>query len=101
VAIAAGRKRRGVEALFARDAENLGLTDEAQLFYAGEKMLTIFTHDTDFLQIAARWLDEGKTHQGVIYCHQKCYLIGERVRRLRVLTSVLSSEDMVGHIEFL
>ena len=54
VAIAEGLKRRGVDAFSARDAGNLGLTDEEQLIYANKEKLTIFTHDTDFLQIAAR-----------------------------------------------
>jgi predicted nuclease of predicted toxin-antitoxin system len=95
VGIAEGLKRRGVEACSARDAGNLGLTDEEQLIYACKEKLSIFTHDTDFLQIAAGWLDKGRTHQGIIYCHQKRYSIGECVRKLRVLTSLLSSEDMV------
>ena len=49
VVIAEGLKRRGVDALSARDARNLGLTDEEQLIYASEERATIFTHDTDFL----------------------------------------------------
>ncbi|MBW2154821.1 MAG: DUF5615 family PIN-like protein [Deltaproteobacteria bacterium] len=101
VAIAEGLKRRGVDAFSARDAGNLGLTDEEQLVYADKEKVTIFTHDTDFLQIAVRWVDEGKTHQGIIYCHQKRYSVGECIRKLRMLTAVLSSEDMVDHIEFL
>ena len=80
VAIAEGRKRRGVNAFSARDAENLGLTDEEQLIYAGEERAVILTHDTDFLQIAAKWLDEGRAHQGIICCHQKRYSIGECVQ---------------------
>ena len=80
VPIAEGLKRRGVNAFSARDAENSGLTDEEQLIYAGEERATIFTHGTDFLQIAAKWLDEGRDHQGIIYCHQKRYTIGECVQ---------------------
>ena len=101
VAIAEGLKRRGVDAFSARDVGNLGLTDEEQLIYASEEKVTIFTHDTDFLQIAARWMDQGRTHQGIIYCHQKSYSIGECVRKLRMLSAVLSSKDMINHIEFL
>ena len=101
VAIAAGLKRRGADAFSARDAGNLGLTDEEQLIYADKEKVAIFTHDTDFLQIAARWMDEGRTHQGIIYCHQQSYSIGEYVRKLRMLTAVLSHDDMVDHIEFL
>lgn len=101
VAIAEGLKRRGVDALSARDASNLGLTDEEQLIYADKEKATIFTHDTDFLQIAGRWMEKGRTHYGIIHCHQKNYPIGKCVRKLRMLTAVLTSEDMVNHIEFL
>jgi len=90
-----------VNAFSARDKANLGLTDEQQLIYASKEKAAIFTHDTDFLRIAAKWMGEGRTHHGIIYCHQKSYPIGECVRRLRVLASVLTSEDMMNHIEFL
>jgi len=52
------------------------LSDEEQLIYAAKEKVTIFTHDTDFLQIAARWTVDGRTHLGIIYCHQKTYPIG-------------------------
>ena len=101
VTIAEGLKRRGVDAFSARDTGKLGLTDEEQLVYADNKKEAVFTHDTDFLKIAARWMEEGRTHHGIIYCHQKRYSIGECVRKLRMLTAVLTSEDMINHIEFL
>ena len=92
---------RGLDASSARDTGNLGLTDEEQLIYASKEKAAIFTHDTDFLRIAAKWMEEGKTHHGIIYCHQNSYPIGECLRKLRVLTSVLSAEEMINHIEFL
>ena len=101
VTIVEGSEKKGRGCLFCRDTDNLGLTDEEQLSYGCKEKSTIFTHDTDFLQIGARWMEEGKTHHGIIYCHQKRYSIGECVRKLRMLTSLLSSEDIVDHIEFL
>jgi predicted nuclease of predicted toxin-antitoxin system len=101
VAIADGLKRRGMDAFSARDTGNLGLTDEEQLAYAGNEKAAIFTHDTDFLRIAARWMEQGRTHHGIIYCHPKSYPVGECLRKLRVLTSVLTAEEMINHIEFL
>ncbi len=101
VAIAQGSQRRGVDAFSARDRDKLGLTDEEQFIYAGEENATIFTHDTDFLRIASRWSDEGRTHYGVIYCHQTTYGIGDCIRHLKILATLLTSEDMINHIEFL
>ena len=69
VAIAQGLQRRGVKAFSARDCDKLGLTDEEQLIFASQKKAAIFTHDTDFLRIAELWSNEGKNHNGVIYCH--------------------------------
>jgi predicted nuclease of predicted toxin-antitoxin system len=100
-AIADGLKRRGVDAFSARDAGNLGLTDEKQLNYAKAEKASIFTHDTDFLQIAVGYTEKGQTHHVIIYCHQKSYTIGELIRKLRTFSAVLSSEDMVDRIEFL
>jgi len=101
VAIADGLQRRGVEAFSARDLDKLGLADEEQLIFAREEKATIFTHDTDFLRIAAQWIDEGRKHFGVIYCHQTTYGIGDCIRRLKILATVLTLEDMINHIEFL
>ena len=101
VAIAEGLKRRGVDAFSARDFENLGLTDEEQLSFAKDDQSAIFTHDTDFLRIAIRWVETGKSHQGIIYCHQKDYTSGECIRRLKLLATILSAEDMINNIHFL
>ena len=101
VAIAQGLQRRGVEAFSARDRDKLGLTDEGQLIFARDEKATIFTHDNDFLRIAAQWIDDGRTHCGVIYCHQTTYGIGDCIRNLKILVTVLTQEDMTDHIEFL
>lgn len=101
VAITEGLRRRGIEAFSAIDADRLGLTDEEQLTFASESKVTIFTHDTDFLRIADRWINEGRNHYGVIYCHQTAYGIGDCIRKLRVLATVLFQDDMINHIELL
>ena len=101
VAIVQGFQRRGIEAFSARDCDKLGLTDEEQLIFASEEKGTIFTHDTDFLRIASQWSDEGRTHYGVIYCHITAHGIGDCIRNLKILATVLTSEDMINHIEFL
>ena len=101
VAIAEGLRRRGVDAFSARDTGNLGFTDEEQLIYAKKEKATVFTHDTDFLRIAARWMEEGKSHHGIIYCHQKSNPTGTCIQKLRMLNAMLTSEDIFNRIEFL
>jgi predicted nuclease of predicted toxin-antitoxin system len=83
VAVAAGLQRRGVVAVSARDSGNLGLTDEEQLAYATSHRMAIFTHDTDFLQLAHRHAASQQGHWGIIYVHQDKLTIGEYIRRLK------------------
>ena len=101
VAVAEGLKRRGVEALSARDVGNLGLTDEQQLAYAQALNMVLFTHDDDFLKIAHERLEGGQPHGGIIYVHQQKLGLGEMIRRLKVLTELLTEDDFHNHIEFL
>ena len=91
--IAEGLKRRGVEVYTARDSNNLGLSDEEQLEYARKNGLVIFTHDTDFLKLAAQWSKEGKPHGGIIYTHQQSHSLGECIRLLKLITELLTAEE--------
>lgn len=101
VAITAGLQRRGVAAFSARDCENLGVSDEKQLAYATEHGMAIFTHDSDFLQLAHQCTNAGKHHCGVIYVHQHHLSIGECIRRLKEIADILEPADLYDHIEFL
>jgi predicted nuclease of predicted toxin-antitoxin system len=97
VAIVEGLKRRGVEAWSAIDNGKCGLSDEEQLKYAfGEK--AIFTHDDDFLGMAAESEIE---HFGIIYVHQQHLSIGDCIRKLKAIVEAMSPEEMHNRILFL
>jgi predicted nuclease of predicted toxin-antitoxin system len=98
VAVAEGLKRRGVDAWSARDAGNLGLTDEEQLEYAIREQAIIFTHDDDFLAMVAQGQHE---HFGVIYVHQQDLSLGECIRRLKAFAETHSREELRNRIIFL
>ncbi len=101
VAIAEGLRRRGVDIVSARDAGNLGLTDEQQLAYAYALNLVLFTHDDDFLKIAHERSAAGEPHSGIIYVHPQKLGIGQSIRRLKVIAQLLTEDDFLNHIEFL
>jgi predicted nuclease of predicted toxin-antitoxin system len=101
VAIAEGLKRRGVDVVSARDAGNLGLTDEQQLAYAHAQNMVLFTHDDDFLKIAHDLAAAGQQHSGIIYVHPQKLGIGQSIRRLKVIIELLTEDDLLNHIEFL
>jgi predicted nuclease of predicted toxin-antitoxin system len=96
IAVAEGLKRRDIYTLTAREAGNLGLSDEEQLEYAKQKELVIVTHDDDFLS-----LSETFEHAGIVYVHQQKYSVGDLIRNLKLLWDVLEKEDMNNHVEFL
>lgn len=96
VGIVEGLKRRSVDAFSARDAGNLGLTDEEQLEFAMKNRAVIFTHDIDFLRMA---LD--REHCGIIYVHQRKVSVGECVRRLKTIVEVKTPEGMRNQVIFL
>lgn len=101
VTVAAGLQRRHVMAVSARDMGNLGLTDEEQLAFATARQMAIFTHDTDFLRLAAVRSESGHEHWGIIYVHQDRVSIGDCIHRLKEIADLLEPEDLHNHIEFL
>lgn len=81
-AIVEGLRRRGVEVTSARDARDLGKSDDYHLKYASELGAVILTHDVDFLKVAHRWNQEGKEHKGILYAHPLDLSLGECIIRL-------------------
>lgn len=96
IAVAEGLKRRGVKVITARDAGNLGLSDEEQIEYARQKGMVIVTHDDDFLSLSAEL-----EHKGIVFVHQQKYSIGDVIRNLKLLWDVVEQKDMKNHVEFL
>ncbi len=80
----------------ARDLDKLGMSDEEQLETAIHLRAAIFTHDVDFLRIAAR-----KNHLGIIYVHQRKLSIGECVKRLKVIAETTQPEKIRNKVIFL
>jgi predicted nuclease of predicted toxin-antitoxin system len=76
--------------------KKLGMTDEQQFEVAIQKQAIIFTHDTDFIRIAA-----DRDHLGIIYVHQQKLLIGDCIRRLKMIVQTQTAEEMRNRIIFL
>lgn len=101
VAVATGLKRRGVKALSVRDVGNLGMSDDEQFAYATANHLLLFTHDTDFLQLAHHQNNKSEEHWGIIYVHQSKFSIGDCIRRLKEIADLFEQEDFKNYIGFL
>jgi len=100
-AITRGLKRRGIDVLTAAEDGAADFDDERLLSRATELTRTLFTQDQDLLAIAHRWLREGRPFSGLIFAHQVGITIGQAVRDLELVATVLEPDDLWNRIEFL
>ncbi len=97
-AVIDGLRRRRIHVLSAVELGHRGKSDEFHLQKASELNAVILTHDMDFLRMASM---AGTAHNGIIFAQSKNISIGECIRGVELIASVLSSTDMKNHIEFL
>lgn len=74
----------------------LGVPDNEHLVFALREERVILTQDTDFLRLHA----DGQQHCGIIYASQ-ALSIGSIISGCLLIATVLDSEDMRNHVEFL
>ena len=92
-----GLRRRGVEVNTVQELGMRGASDREILQTARQQERVIYTNDTDFLRHHATGVD----HSGIIYHHTLDYSVGEAIRRVSRTCAALTSETMVGRVEFL
>ena len=95
-AVADGLRRRGVDVLTVIEAGLLGAGDEEHLARANSEGRVIFTQDDDFLRLHA----SGRPHAGIAYAPQGT-AIGEIIRGLLLIHSVMDESEMAAHLEYL
>ncbi len=95
-AVIHGLRQRGVDVLTVPDAGMIEATDEAHLALALNLGRVLFTQDTDFLRLAA----SGTPHAGIVYVRQHTP-VGAIIQGLMLIYQLLSTEDMLGHVEYL
>ncbi|MBE7445132.1 MAG: DUF5615 family PIN-like protein [Planctomycetia bacterium] len=93
-----GLRRRKIEIVSARELGYIGKTDEFQLKKASQMNAVILTHDRDFLRMTIKQKIYPK---GVIFSHAKDVSIGQCIRGVELIVSILTDKDMDNHIEFL
>ncbi len=96
--IVEGLRRRNVEIVSARELGYIGKPDEFHIKKASGLNSVILTHDIDFLRMASR---PDSSHRGIIYSHSKNISIGQCIRKVELIASILTDKDMKNHIEFL
>jgi predicted nuclease of predicted toxin-antitoxin system len=95
-AVIKGLRERGADVLTVVEAGLLGASDEEHLRMAWAEGRVIFTHDDDFMRLAAA----GLQHAGIVYAHQNIP-IGELIYGLMLIYQVLDADEMQGSVEYL
>ena len=95
-AVTEGLRRRGVDVITVQELGLQAAEDVRHLERAAQDGRVVVTQDTDFLRLHA----SGLLHQGIAYVHQHTPM-SHILRSLMLLHDVLSSDDMVRHVEFL
>ncbi|MCB0155392.1 MAG: hypothetical protein KDF65_11405, partial [Anaerolineae bacterium] len=55
----------------------------------------------DFYLLHTEYLEQGKSHAGIILARQQHYSVGEQMRRILGLSAARSADEMQNTIEFL
>ena len=94
--VADSLKRRGIDVLTTADAKMRGASDERQLAFASARDSVLVTKDDDLLKLHA----EGVQHAGIVFVPAQA-TVSTIAQGLVLIYSVLDSEEMEDHIEYL
>lgn len=101
-ALVNGLRARGIDVVTVLDAGMKGRDDPDQLEYAALHGRAIYTFNVGhFCQLHTDYLTQGKDHAGIIVTPRQRYSIGEQLRKLSMLVSVKTAEQMRNQLEFL
>ena len=76
--------------------------DEEHLDFATNSGRVLYSFNiSDFCRIHARWINEERSHAGIIVALQQQYSVGEQMRRLLRLSSKLAADQMLNRLEIL
>jgi predicted nuclease of predicted toxin-antitoxin system len=100
-AITRGLRDRGVDCLTAAEDGARKSSDESLLTRATGLGRVMFSMDVDMLVIASKWVNEGTTFSGLVYARQLSITIGQAVRDLELIATVLTETEMANRIEYI
>jgi predicted nuclease of predicted toxin-antitoxin system len=88
---------RGIDVTTPQEVGLRGAADEAHLAFAHTASRVVITHDTDFLDLAAR----NVPHGGIVFCHNHARTVGQMVRSLEALWLTQDAPEMLHRVEFI
>ncbi len=97
IAVSTQLKRRGIEAVTARDLGQLGDSDLNHLDRAAAMGFVLCTHDADYVEMAA----QGLAHAGIVFGQQHKHGIGDWVRYLELIAALYQPDELRDRVEYL
>jgi hypothetical protein len=97
VAVATQLQRRGIAAVTVRDLGFLGDSDANHMARATRLGYVLCTNDADYIDLATLGIE----HAGIVFGQQHRHGIGDWVRFLELLASILDPEEMQNRVEYL
>lgn len=101
--LAALISQRGFQVVSAVDIGMIERSDEEHLTYAAERNMTLFTYnERDFVELARRWMTEGRPHAGILISDQfSLRQMGELLRRILNFLDRVTADEMVNVVRYL
>jgi predicted nuclease of predicted toxin-antitoxin system len=99
--ITRGLRQREIDCLTADEDGRSLANDDAILLRATELQRVVFTQDIDFVELASRFIKEGRNFSGVIYARQMGTTIGAAIRDLELMSTLLNPEEMINQVEWI
>lgn len=94
-------RARGVDVTSVGEVETISSSDKEQLTLATELQRVLYTFNVgDFCQLHSIYIQEKRTHAGIIILSQD-YSIGEQMRRVLKVMAAKSAEEMINQLVFL
>ena len=101
-ALISGLRARGVNVTTVLDEGLSGQSDATQLAHAAQLERVLYTFNVGhFCQLHENYIDQGKSHSGIIVVYRQRYAVGEQIKRLLHLVKTKSAEEMKNGLWFL
>jgi hypothetical protein len=97
-----GLRNVQVDIITTAEADRLGSSDESQLIWATQQNRVIYSFNVgDFCRLHNAYIEQQKTHSGILLAAKQSYSIGEQIRGLLKLMESMQAEEMENQLVFL
>ena len=95
-------RSRNVDVITAFEAGMIECEDSQHLVFAANQNRVLYTFNVgDYYALHTAFIEQNRSHAGLILARQQHYSVGEQMRRVSKLIATRSAEEMRNRVEFL